>query len=197
MKSTNQVLSEISDISIEEWRGKIIANRDFIAEAMEVYLELKRLISNGDSLLFRWMFLSFYGRGGKLNRNKKEKFFQYFNNEMPDSIDNVRRIVNYINGDTESALYYSFVTKMLNMRDEEFYPIYDSRIARMLFGCNPKTEMDLDAKEECYRKIKEVYDSIDDSFAALQAFRYVLPEYVGMFGKMRLLDFIFYNTIPL
>lgn len=197
MKSTNQVLAEISDIPIEEWREKIMLSREAIVEAMEVYLELKKLILKGDSLLFRWMFLSFYGRNGKLKRNKKEKFFHYFNKEMPASIENVRRIVNDINGDADSGLYYSFVTKMLNMRNEEFYPIYDSKIAEKLFGCNLKAEIDLDTKEECYRRIKEVYDSVDNSFAALQAFRHVFPEYVDKFGKMRLLDFILYNTIPL
>lgn len=194
MKTTDQVLSEISAISIEEWREKIKANRDTIIEAMEVYLELRKTILKNDSMFNRWMFFAFYGMGGKLNRLKKEKFFQYFRKDISDSVETVKEIVNDINGNPECGLYYSFVTKMLNMKNEEYYPIYDSRIAKALFGCNPKTEMDLDAKEECYRKIKEVYDSVDDSFAALQAFRYVFPEYVGMFGKMRLLDFIFYNT---
>lgn len=193
MKEAIDVKKECLTKTKEEWDTIFQEQKDTINEAIDIYLELRRLFQNEYSFLFRWLFMSFYGMGGRLNKEKRERFFSHFKVDN-ESLLAVRDIVNDINDDKESSAYFSFVTKMLNMKDEALYPIYDSRIAIKAFGCDSKTEMDLNGKEECYKRIKKLYDSVENSDPALVLFKYYFPKADGL-GKMRILDFILYNTL--
>lgn len=193
MKEAIDVKKECLTKTKEEWDTIFQEQKDKINEAIDIYLELRRLFQNEDSFLFRWLFMAFYGMGGRLNKEKRERFFSHFKVDN-ESLLAVRDIVNDINDDKESSAYFSFVTKMLNMKDEALYPIYDSRIAIKAFGCDSKTEMDLNGKEECYKRIKILYDSVENSDPALVSFKYNFPKADGL-GKMRILDFILYNTL--
>lgn len=193
MKEVKAVKIEFMTKTTEEWNTIFQRKQDVINEAIDVYLELKKLSENSDTSFFRWAFLAFYGMGQHHYNEKRERFFDQFKVEYRYPVV-IRDIVNVINGDKESSYYYSFVTKMLNMKYETLYPIYDTRIAKNVFHCDTKTEMDLNGKEECYKKIKELYDSIDDSDPAIVAFKNQFPKAKSL-GKMRLLDFILYNTV--
>ena len=178
----------------EEWDSIFKKENDTINDSINIYLELKSLFQKGDSRLFRYVFMAFYGMKGKLNKDKRERFFSFFWSKDENPIT-VRKIVNEIKNDNESSTYFSFVTKMLNMRNENLYPIYDYRIANNAFGCNlKKGEMNLDSKEECYNRIKILYDSIEDSDPAIESFKSNFPQ-TSSLGKMRILDFILYNIL--
>lgn len=194
MRDVAVVKKEFLTKTTDEWNTIFQRKQDVINEAIDVYLELKKLFQEQDSLLFRWLFMAFYGMGGKLNKERRERFFSHFWETDDDSPRKVRVIVNDINDNNESSAYFSFVTKMLNMKYDTIYPIYDSKIAKKVFHCDTKTEMDLNGKEECYKKIKELYDSIEDSDPAIVAFKNIFPKAKSL-GKMRLLDFILYNTV--
>ena len=83
---------------------------------------------------------------------------------------------------------------MLNLKNDKVYPIYDSIIAQEVFGCERDSETDLNSKEECYKRIKDLYDSIDEQDNSIVAFKKIFPDSKSL-GKMRILDFILYNTV--
>ena len=181
----------------KEWESFFHDKKEQIQETIDVYLELKNILNTGSSdLLKQWFFLAFYGMGGKLKKEKKERFISHFSMNHEKSIDEVKRIVNEINDDKVSSSYYSFVTKLLNMQDEDFFPIYDSRIASVFFEEDEKDkDDDLNKVHNCYKRIKELYDliaAVDE--APIKAFKKVFKNADGI-GKMRILDYILYNSI--
>lgn len=193
MKEVEEVKKEFFSKTEEEWRSIFQARKEEIQEAVDVYLELKACYKNKEVNLLGWFFFAFYGMGGRLKKEKKKRFMEYFNKDLGESID-VKAIVNSINNDNTSSTYFSFVTKMLNLKDDNVYPIYDSRIAQKVFCCNKKSEMDLNNKNECYHRIKTLYDSIDEQDGSIKAFKFCFPR-SKIIGKMRILDFILYNTV--
>ena len=78
MKEAIDVKKECLTKTKEEWDTIFQEQKDTINEAIDIYLELRRLFQNEDSFLFRWLFMSFYGMGGRLNKEKRERFFSHF-----------------------------------------------------------------------------------------------------------------------
>jgi len=192
MKTFSEVKETYFNRTEEQWCLSFKKKKDEIEQSICVYKILKSIISPTDTFS-NWVFLAYYGMGGKLQKKKKEKFFGYFQKDIKQDLGIAKKIVNDINGDHESCSYFSFVTKMLNMRDESFFPIYDSRIARKAFGCTDE-EYDLESREKCYKEIGKLYNSIEDDDISIIQFRKHFPNCVDL-GKMRILDFILYNTI--
>lgn len=194
MKSVEVVKNKYFSRSEMEWESFFREKKEMIEENIEVYLEIKRIweFDSSNDLLKQWLFFAFYGMGGKLDKKKKDKFVAHFSMTHKESIDEVKEIVNEINDDKKSTSYYSFVTKMLNMQNEDFFPIYDSRVASAFFEENERHT--LSEVDECYRRIKDLYDSISDKDASITAFKAVFNKAKNL-GKMRLLDFILYNSM--
>lgn len=192
MKDSKVVKNEYFSKTKGEWEAFFLKNKDEIQEAIDVYLELRNIYYNDEPILLRWFFFAFYGMGGRLKQDKKTRFMAFFKKDIGDSADIVT-IVNEINGDITSSRYFSFVTKMLNLKNEEVYPIYDSRIAKRAFNCD-ESELTLRGKAECYNRIKELYNSIGEQDNSIVAFKSVfqIPQSLG---KMRILDFILYHSI--
>jgi len=192
MKTFSEVKETYFNRTEEQWCLSFKKKKDEIEQSICVYKILKSIISPTDTFS-NWVFLAYYGMGGKLQKKKKEKFFGYFQKDIKQDLGIAKKIVNDINGDNESCSYFSFVTKMLNMRDESFFPIYDSRIARKAFSCTDE-EYDLESREKCYKEIGKLYNSIEDDDISIIQFKKHFPNCVDL-GKMRILDFILYNTI--
>lgn len=194
MKSVEVVKNKYFTRSEMEWEFFFREKKEMIEENIEVYLEIKRIweFDSSNDLLKQWLFFAFYGMGGKLDKKKKDKFVAHFSKTHKESIDEVKEIVNEINDDKKSTSYYSFVTKMLNMQNEDFFPIYDSRVASVFF--EEKERRTFDKVDKCYRRIKGLYDSISDKDASIIAFKAIFDNAKSL-GKMRLLDFVFYNSI--
>ena len=192
MKEASVVKQEIFSKTKKEWEAFFQNKKDDIQEAISVYLELRKLYNNDERILMGWLFFAFYGMGGRLKQEKKKRFMEFFKKDIGDSAD-VVAIVNEINGDKTSSEYFSFVTKMLNLKNDNVYPIYDSRIAKRAFDCN-KSELSLRGKAECYHRIKELYDSIAEQDDSIVVFKSVfqIPQPLG---KMRILDFILYHSV--
>jgi len=193
MKESKVVKQEFFSKTKEEWEALFQEKKDDIQEAINVYLELGKLYNNDEPVFMGWVFFAFYGMGGRLKREKKKRFMEFFNKDLGDSAD-VVAIVNEINGDKTSSEYYSFVTKMLSLKKDDVYPIYDSRIAKKVFDCNKSELTTLDGKAKCYNRIKELYNSIGEQDNSIVAFKSVfqIPQSLG---KMRILDFILYHSI--
>ena len=175
MKTAKEVKQDFFSKTIKEWKDTFQNNQEEIQEAIDVYIELRKLYESKDTNLLGWFFFAFYGMGGRLKKEKKRRFIEYFDKNTGESAD-VKEIVNEINGDKESSAYFSFVTKMLNLKNESVYPIYDSRIAQKVFCCDKKSEMDLVSKEICYKRIKELYDSINDQDDSIVVFKEMFPK---------------------
>ncbi|MBQ8485435.1 MAG: hypothetical protein IJ534_04760 [Bacteroidaceae bacterium] len=196
MESVKVVKNKYFSRNENEWKSFFLKKKEQIEENIEVYLEIKKIVGLDSSkdLFKQWLFFAFYGMRGNLDKSKKLKFIEHFSKIHDNSIDVVKEIVNEINNDEDSTSYYSFVTKMLNIQNEDYFPIYDSRVASVFFEENERHT--LGEVDKCYKRIKELYDSISDKDASITAFKAVF-ESAKSLGKMRVLDFILYNSIEL
>lgn len=193
MKESNVVKQEYFSKTKGEWEAIFQNKKDDIQEAINVYLELRKLYKNDEQVFMGWVFFAFYGMGGRLKRERKQRFMGFFNKDTGDSAD-VVDIVNEINGDKTSSEYFSYATKMLNLKNDDVYPIYDSRIAKTVFDCNKSDLTTLDGKAKCYNRIKELYDSIDEQDISIVVFKSIFQS-SQLLGKMRILDFILYHSV--
>ena len=194
MRTAVEVKQQYFSKNRQEWESFFSGKKQQIEENIDVYLAIKEYCVYKKNSKFPpgWLFFAFYGMGGRLSATKKARFLSHFNEMHEANIAIVRNIVNEINGDNESCSYFSFVTKMLNMQDENFFPIYDSRVARAF--CDKSELRSLDGEELCYTRIKELYDSIPLGDSSIVAFKEIFPKAANL-GKMRILDFILYNSI--
>lgn len=194
MKTADEVYFDLFRKSKEEWMSLFRDNADSIETSVSVYLLLKKMMTADadDRTLFKWIFLQYYGVRQHNSKDKEEKLFSLLDRDIKQDFGLARSFVNYINDDESSSSYFSYVTKILNMRNDDYFPIFDSRIARNVFGCdNIKT---LDDKEKCYRRIKDLYDRIPSEDVSIVAFKEMFPQSAQL-GKMRILDLMLYNTV--
>ena len=86
--------------------------------------------------------------------------------------------------------HFSFTTKMLNLLDDETYPIYDSQIATVFQTPFLPDETRLDHQEAIYRDVTDTYQSLRQH-PVIDAFRtrFNCPE----MGTMKVLDAIFWR----
>lgn len=85
---------------------------------------------------------------------------------------------------------FSFVTKMLNMLDDETYPIYDSQIGTVFQIPFIPEETRLEQQESVYRDVTDTYNALREhpAIADFRA-RFGCPE----MGTMKVLDALFWR----
>ena len=86
--------------------------------------------------------------------------------------------------------HFSFATKMLNLLDDEVYPIYDSQIAVVFQLPYSPDETRLDHQEAIYRDVTDTYVSLKQH-PVIDAFRtrFNCPE----MGTMKVLDALYWR----
>ena len=169
-----------------------ILNDASFATNSAVYSFLKEEFLKGDirsNPLFKWAFTSFYGMG-IVPSEGKEAFFSKMeslkncNNDLDAS-----QLTQGLKQEMGKN-YFSFVTKMLNLVDDNKFPIYDSQIALVFQKPFTPAETRLDHQSSIYRDVIDTYCSIK-SHPVIARFRnlYGCP---GM-GYMKVLDALFWK----
>lgn len=157
-----------------------------------VYSFLKNEFRKGDirsNPLFKWAFTSFYGMGIVPSEGKEAFFSKMESLKNCDNGLDARQLTQGLKPEMGKN-YFSFVTKMLNLVDDNKFPIYDSQIALIFQKPFSPAETRLDHQSSIYRDVIDTYCSIE-SHPVIERFRnlYGCP---GM-GYMKVLDALFWK----
>lgn len=156
---------------------------------VEVFKFLKQRLKEtnpSNDVLFQWVFSAFYGMP-YISRHKRPPFFEKMQ-EINDNCDdlNAQEITENL-APLMGKKYFSFVTKMLNLIDDEKYPIYDSNVGLVFEKkhkpCGKNYQMSV------YQDIIDTYNQLKD--------KPIVDEFKSYFscpdiGYMKILDSIFW-----
>ena len=169
----------------------IIEDASF-ATNVAVYSFLKEEFQKGDvsrNPLFQWAFSSFYGMGIVPSEGKEAFFSKMESLRNRDNDMDARRLAEEPKPETGED-YFSFVTKMLNLLDDNKFPIYDSQIALVFQKPFTPEETRLDHQVSIYRDVIDTYRSLENH-PVIERFR-SLYDCPGM-GYMKVLDALFWK----
>lgn len=185
----------VDAIKLMEWQFlqpyPFAPNRRTYATNMSVFSFLKQEFQKGpvyDNYLFRWGFSSFYGMGIVPDSaqtafySKMEKLRYQHDNQNARTLTEELQVAMGKN-------YFSFITKMLNLLDDEAYPIYDSQVAIVFQRPFTPEESTFDHKEAIYQDILDTYRALRDH-PVIEEFRAHI-DCQGI-GYMKILDTIFW-----
>ena len=167
-------------------------NSTVIATNAAVFSFLKNEFHKGNvkkNLVFKWCFSSFYGMG-IVPAEGKEAFY----NKM-EGLRNAHTGLNAraVTDELAKAMgknYFSFVTKMLNMVDDESYPIYDRQVGIVFQKPFTPDETRLDHQASVYKDVCDTYRELR-THPVIEVFKneFHCP---GM-GYMKVLETIFWH----
>ena len=167
-------------------------NLTSFSKNVEVYSLLKRQFQAGpvtENPAFCSRFASFYGMRF-VSAAGKHAFFQKMEQlrQHHDGLD--PRLLTEELQPEMGKYHFSFVTKMLNLLDDETYPIYDSQIATVFQKPFTPDESRLDHQESIYRDVIDTYQSLLHH-PVVEAFRtrFNCPD----MGTMKVLDALFWR----
>lgn len=167
-------------------------NQTSFSRNVEVYSLLKRQFQAGpvtENPAFCSRFASFYGMRF-VSAAGKHAFFQKMEQlrQHHDGLD-PRLLTDELYLDMGQHPF-SIVTKMLNLLDDETYPIYDSQIATVFQKPFIPDESRLDHQESIYRDVIDTYQSLLHH-PVIEAFRtrFNCPD----MGTMKVLDALFWR----
>lgn len=167
-------------------------NSSVFATNAAVFCFLKSEYHKGDitqNLIFKWCFSSFYGMG-IVSTEGKDAFFKKMEvlRNAHSRVD-ARAVTEDLAKDMGKN-YFSFVTKMLNMVDDETYPIYDSQVGIVFQKPFTPDETRLDHQVSIYKDICDTYRELR-TYPIIEVFKneFHCP---GM-GYMKILDTIFWH----
>ena len=167
-------------------------NHAAFARNAEVYSLLKREFNEGpvtENPVVCRRFASFYGMRF-VSVAGKRTFFQKME-LLRNNHDGLDARLLTVELKPEMGQYqFSFVTKMLNLLDDETYPVYDSQIATVFQIPFVPDETRLDRQEAIYRDVTDTYTALREH-AAITDFRtrFNCPE----MGTMKVLDALFWR----
>ena len=157
-----------------------------------VFSFLKSEYHKGDitqNLIFKWCFSSFYGMG-IVSTEGKDAFFKKMEvlRNAHSRVD-ARALTEDLAKDMGKN-YFSFVTKMLNLLDDESYPIFDRQVSIVFQKPFTPDETRLEHQVSIYEDIADTYKELR-THPVIEAFRNVFhcPE----MGYMKVLDTIFWH----
>ena len=167
-------------------------NSPSMATNAAVFSFLKSEYLKGDvtkNLVFKWCFSSFYGMG-IVSSEGKDAFFQKMEvlRNAHSKVD-VWAVTEDLTRDMGKK-YFSFITKMLNMVDDESYPVYDSQVGLVFQKPFTPDESRLDHQTSIYKDICDTYKELR-THPAIESFKneFHCPE----MGYMKVLDTIFWH----
>ena len=141
-----------------------------------------------ENALLQWAFSAFYGMT-RVSPDKRFPLFQKMAEIKINSNDlDAKEITESLRLSMEKN-YFSFVTKMLNLVDDEKYPIYDSHVAAIFEKPHVRGEDRLSHQMSVYQDIIELYKNLRDH-TVISRFRaqFNCPD----MGYMKILDSIFW-----
>lgn len=156
---------------------------------VEVFKFLKQRLKEtnpSNDALFQWAFSAFYGMSF-IPRSQRHPLFKKMQEIKDDCYDlNAKEITENL-APLMGKKYFSFVTKMLNLIDDEKYPIYDSNVG-LVFE-NKHKPCGKNYRMSVYQDIIDTYNQLKD--------KPIVDEFKSYFscpdiGYMKILDSIFW-----
>lgn len=165
-----------------------------------MYNTLKQVYKNKSRELnqyedFEKAFSKFYAMGRFVSKDFIKNYYTVLN-ELRDITEyDVRRLTEKLM--SGEKIQFSFTTKMLNIMNDEKYPIYDSYVARA-FGLYPADSGNMDEKIDRYilnyNIITETYENL------LVHYQYIISDFRQVFkcsksdlSDMRIIDIIIWQ----
>lgn len=191
------MINEQARQRLEDWIAREWNSIDFpktvIKTNIDVYQFLKTEYKKGqviENSLFRWGFSAFYGMSRVVTLGAQEVFFNRFDDLRETRIQLDPRAITEELHNSMGKYYFSFVTKMLNMFDDEAFPIFDSQVSAVFEKPLQKGETRLAHQNSIYQDIRDTYLSLE-SHAIIKEFRerFNCPDV----GYMKILDTLFWR----
>jgi len=163
--------------------------------AVSTYGALKKIYDDTDVELefyegFRNSFFRFYGIGRFVSDSFRENYYNKLLDLRRAKVKecDIKALTNELKDEEKNKIQFSFTTKLLNIIDDEKYPIYDSNVARA-FGFF-SVYGDIEQYLEKYNIITETYQSLlEDCIDIIGNFRKTFPQASNL-SNMRILDII-------
>lgn len=157
-----------------------------------VYCFLKNEFKKGDirnNVLFQWVFSSFYRMGMVSIENRKSFFARMESLRDKHSSLDAKHVTEELRTSLGKELF-SFATKMINLLDDESYPIYDKHVAIVFQKPFRPDETALGHKASVYEDIIDTYKELR-SHSIISDFKttFHCPE----MGYMKVLDALFWH----
>ena len=191
------MINEQARQRLEDWIAREWNSIDFLKTVIktniDVYQFLKTEYKKGqviENSLFRWGFSAFYGMSRVVTLGAQEAFFNRFDDLRETHIQLDPRAITEELHNSMGKYYFSFVTKMLNMFDDEAFPIFDSQVSAVFEKPLQRGETRLAHQNSIYQDIRDTYLSLE-SHAIIKEFRerFNCPDV----GYMKILDTLFWR----
>ena len=184
--------------SMEYFRKHFIS----LNRAVSKYYALKSLYEDKDKELeyyegFQSAFFRFYGIGRFTSDVFDEKFYRELvelrGKKQNYSREFTKELTEKLSDNEKGKIQFSFVTKLLNIINDEEYPIYDSNVmaAFGFFRTNNKSSDEkMTEYLEQYEVIRNTYNELlEDCKNIIGNFRQIFPQSDNL-SNMRILDII-------
>jgi len=204
-KYLKKVIEELKKVDKNFFENHYIS----LNKAVSRYTALKKIYDDDkgfDNYIgFKEEFFKFYGIVGLYTseqfrenyykklldlRNKKKSFSKFLIGEV-ENLTNTKELKD-INKEGKEKIMFSFITKLLNIINDNEYPIYDSNIMTVFKFQRPK---EMNEYIEQYEIIKNVYDKILTDVKIIDIidkFKKNFPESEKL-PNMRILDIIIWK----
>jgi len=145
---------------------------------------------------FKSSFFRFYGIGrftsDVFNENFYRELEQLRGTKLKYSKEFIEELTEKLSDNDKGKIQFSFVTKLLNIINDEEYPIYDSNVVMATFGRanNKSTDDKIGNYIEQYEVIRNIYNELlDDYKNIIGNFRKIFTQSANL-SNMRILDII-------
>jgi hypothetical protein len=163
--------------------------------AVSTYGTLKKIFEDTENELdfyqgFRSAFFKFYGIGRFVSDSFRDNYYRKLIDLRKSNVKeyDIEGLTNELKDKEKGKIQFSFTTKMLNIIDDEKYPIYDLNVAKA-FGFSSNYG-DVKQYIEKYNLITETYKSLlGNCTDILGTFRTIFPQSKDL-SDMRILDII-------
>ena len=194
--------------SKKEQVGKLLKERADEQFFRQHYISFNRAVSTYDALKqlyedtgkeldfyegYKSSFFRFYGIGRFVSKSFREKYYNKLLDLRRSKVKecDIAVLTKELIDEENNKIQFSFTTKLLNIIDDEKYPIYDSNVAKA-FGFS-SAYGDITQYIEQYNKITETYKSLlEDYMNIIGNFRGIFPQSNNL-SNMRILDIIIWK----
>lgn len=187
----NDFVNELFSIKVADAESFFEENKSVFETNILVFSFLKDELKRSDpttNILLQWAFSTFYGmshvpKDKRIYLFKKMQEIKSCHNEL-----DAKEITESL-AENMGKKYFSFVTKMLNLADDEKYPIYDKYVGRLFEKQHNKGETRLEHHMSIYQDIKNFYEG-NKNHEIIKVFKEHFSSI--KIGSMKILDSVFW-----
>lgn len=199
---------DVSTTKFEKAKNKIrlllstLEDKDFFKEnhisldiTSATYIILKKSYKKygASNKSFQNVFSQFYGLRRFVDNEFVSKYFKKMEELREESFYDIRKLTEEL-VDNDGRVQFSFATKLLNIINDEIYPIYDGNVAKA-FGIyapdSKNIKEKIDGHINNYLIIGSIYrDLLVENASVISAYRDFFNYSVANLSDMRVLDII-------